>query len=30
VHCVGFYSRQGEVTLQRIAAANGGTYRFVN
>ncbi len=29
VHCVGFYSREGEVTLQRIAAANGGTYRFV-
>ncbi len=29
VHCVGFYSRQGEITLQRIAKANGGTYRFV-
>ncbi len=29
VHCVGFYSQEGEVTLQRIAAANGGTYRFV-
>ncbi len=29
VHCLGFYSREGEVTLKRIAAANGGTYRFV-
>jgi hypothetical protein len=29
VHCVGFHSRLGEPTLQRIAAANGGTYRFV-
>ncbi len=30
VHCVGFYSRAGEVTLKRIAVANGGSYRFVN
>ncbi len=29
VHCVGFYSRVGEVALQRIARDNGGTYRFV-
>ena len=29
VHCIGFYSREGEITLKRIAAANGGTYRFV-
>lgn len=29
VHCVGFYSRKGEITLQRIAEDNGGTYRFV-
>jgi hypothetical protein len=29
VHCVGFYSRMGEVTLQRIASTHGGTYRFV-
>ncbi len=29
VHCVGFYSREGEVTLRRIATANRGTYRFV-
>jgi len=29
IHCIGFYSRQGEVTLRRIAASHGGTYRFV-
>ena len=29
IHCIGFYSREGEVTLQRIAEAHGGTYRFV-
>ncbi len=30
VHCIAIYSRAGEVVLQRIAAANGGTYRFVD
>jgi hypothetical protein len=30
VHCVGFYSRVGEITLERIAKDNGGTYRFIN
>lgn len=29
VHCIAFYSRAGEVTLQRIANMYGGTYRFV-
>jgi hypothetical protein len=29
VHCIGFYSRRGEIALKRIAEANGGTYRFV-
>ena len=29
VHCIGFYSREGEITLKRLAAAHGGTYRFV-
>jgi hypothetical protein len=29
IHCIGFYSREGEVTLQRIARTHGGTYRFV-
>ena len=29
IHCIGFYSREGEVTLQRIADTYGGTYRFV-
>lgn len=29
VHCIAFYSRAGEVTLQRIANLHGGTYRFV-
>ena len=30
VHTIGFYSRDGEVTLKRIAQANGGSYRFVS
>ena len=29
IHCIGFFSRAGEVTLQRIADTYGGTYRFV-
>ncbi len=29
VHCVGFHSRRGEVTLKRIAKTHGGTYRFI-
>jgi hypothetical protein len=29
VHCIAFFSRAGEVTLQRIADTYGGTYRFV-
>ncbi len=29
IHTVGFYSREGEETLQFIAKNNGGTYRFV-
>ena len=29
VHCIAFFSRAGEVTLQRIADMYGGTYRFV-
>lgn len=29
VHTVGFYQRDGEETLQRIAKEYGGTYRFV-
>ncbi|MCO6455911.1 MAG: hypothetical protein J5I93_11490 [Pirellulaceae bacterium] len=28
VHTVGFFSREGEQRLQRIAAQHGGTYRF--
>lgn len=29
IHTVGFYNRDGEETLQRIAKEYGGTYRFV-
>ncbi len=29
IHTIGFYSREGEPTLQAIAKAYGGTYRFV-
>ncbi len=29
VHCVGFYSRRGEITLKRIAKAHDGSYRFI-
>jgi hypothetical protein len=29
IHTIGFYSREGEALLQRIATENGGQYRYV-